>query len=39
MPYHSGLGSSSHTDIPRGGSSVSNSDILHSSRHSNNGSK
>lgn len=39
MPFHKNLGSYRGADIPKGGVKISNSDILHSSRHRKMGTK
>lgn len=33
MPFHKNLGAFRSVDIPKGGVKISNSDILHSSKH------
>ena len=39
MPFHKNLGAMKTTDIPKGGVKISNSDILHSSKHKKIGTK
>ena len=39
MPFHKGLGHTSSRDIPKRGVAISNSDIMHSSRHKKMGTK
>ena len=39
MPFHKNLGACRGHDIPKGGVKISNSDILHSSRHKKVGAK